>query len=111
MFPGYQVIDSYSIKITRDADIYIEDEFSGDLIEKIKKGIAKRTIGKGTRFSYDRTIPQKTLNFLIGALDIKQGDLIAEGRYTNNNDLFKFPNFGLSELMDEALVPLSLNVI
>ena len=107
MFPGYQVIDSYSIKITRDADIYIEDEFSGDLIEKIKKGIAKRTIGKGTRFSYDRTIPQKTLNFLIGALDIKQGDLIAEGRYTNNNDLFKFPNFGLSELMDEALVPLS----
>ncbi len=107
LFPGYQVIESHSIKITRDADIYIEDEFSGDLIEKIKKGIAKRRIGKGTRFSYDRSIPQKTLHFLIGALNIKEGDLIAEGRYTNNNDLFKLPNFGFTNMMDQDLVPLS----
>lgn len=37
IFPGYNIQDSYSIKLTRDAELYIDDEYSGDLISKIKK--------------------------------------------------------------------------
>lgn len=107
LFPGYSIREAFSIKITRDADIYIEDEYSGDLIEKIRKGIAKRNIGKGTRFVYDRKMSSRTLNFLIAALHIKEGDLQAEGRYHNNFDFFSFPNFGLKNLKDLPLPPLS----
>lgn len=107
LFPGYEIRETYSIKMTRDADIYIEDEYSGDLIEKIRKGIAKRTIGKGTRFVYDRKMPPRNLRFLMAALQIKDDDLQAEGRYHNNFDFFKFPNFGLRELQDIPLPPLS----
>lgn len=67
LFPGYHIRDAYSIKMTRDADIYIEDEYTGNLIEKIRKGIAKRTIGRGTRFVYDRRMSNRTLNFLTAA--------------------------------------------
>jgi len=107
IFPGYTVKESYSTKITRDADIYIEDEFSGDLIEKIKEGIAKRSIGKGTRFVYDRKMPSKMLKFLMSALQIKKNDLQAEGRYHNNFDFFKFPDFGLEQHKEVKLPPLS----
>lgn len=107
LFPGYAVREAYSIKVTRDADIYIEDEYSGNLIEKIRKGIAKRTIGQGTRFVYDRKMPKPMLQFLITTLDIKEGDLQAEGRYHNNYDFFKFPSFGLNHLKDIKLPPLS----
>ncbi|BDS13630.1 polyphosphate kinase 1 [Aureispira anguillae] len=107
LFPGYAIRDAYSIKMTRDADIYIEDEYTGDLIEKIRKGIAKRTIGPGTRFVYDRRMSKRTLNFLTAALQVKEGDLQAEGRYHNNYDFFKFPNFGLKKLRDISLPPLS----
>ena len=34
LFPGFDVLDTYSIKLTRDAELYIDDEFSGDLIQK-----------------------------------------------------------------------------
>ena len=44
LFPGFHVINSYSIKITRDAELYIEDEFSGDLMDKIKKSLIKRAL-------------------------------------------------------------------
>lgn len=37
IFPGYQILDTYSIKLTRDAELYIDDEYTGDLISKIKK--------------------------------------------------------------------------
>ncbi|MFZ4544428.1 MAG: polyphosphate kinase 1, partial [Saprospiraceae bacterium] len=33
-FPGYNIIDAYSIKLTRDAELYIDDEYTGDLIQK-----------------------------------------------------------------------------
>ena len=39
LFPGYDILDSYSIKLTRDAELYIDDEYSGDLISKIKKSL------------------------------------------------------------------------
>lgn len=107
IFPGYEVESAFSIKMTRDADIYIDDEYTGDLIEKIKKGIAKRMIGKGTRFVYDRKMPKKMLNFFISALNIKKDDLQVEGRYHNNFDFSKFPKFGLKDLQDIPLPALN----
>lgn len=107
LFPGYSIRSAHSIKMTRDADIYIQDEYSGNLIEKIKKGIAKRNIGRGTRFVYDRKMPQSMLNFLMATLQVKKGDLQAEGRYHNNFDFLGFPTFGIKDLQDTKLPPLS----
>ncbi|MCB9276976.1 MAG: polyphosphate kinase 1, partial [Lewinellaceae bacterium] len=52
MFPGYDILDTYSIKLTRDAELYIDDEFSGDLIQKIKESLIKRQVGPASRFVY-----------------------------------------------------------
>lgn len=106
LFPGYSVEAAYSIKLTRDAELYIDDEFSGDLIEKIKTSLAKRNIGPGTRFVYDRTMPSSLLDFLVETFSVKKRDMQPEGRYHNNFDLFKFPKFGLDQLKDEDLPPL-----
>ena len=50
IFPGYIIDSCYSIKISRDADIYIDDEKDGNLIEKIRKKLKKRKIGALSRF-------------------------------------------------------------
>ena len=106
LFPGYKVESSYSFKMTRDAEIDLEDEFSGDLVEKIRKGLNKRNIGTSTRFVYDRNMPKNCLRFLMGTFQVKEDDLQPEGRYHNNFDLFKFPDFNLSHLKDTKLPPL-----
>jgi polyphosphate kinase len=106
LFPGYNVLDSFSFKISRDAELYLEDEYSGDLITKIKAGLNKRNLGTGTRFVYDRTMPENCLKFMSEAFFMKISDLQPEGRYHNNFDLFKFPDFNLSHLKDIPLPPL-----
>jgi polyphosphate kinase len=106
LFPGYKVLDSFSFKMTRDAELYLEDEYSGDIIEKIKAGLNKRNLGTGTRFVYDRTIPENCLKFLMDTFSLKNNDLQPEGRYHNNFDLFKFPDFNLNHLKDTPLPPL-----
>ena len=59
LFPGYKIHASYSIKISRDADLDIHDEFSGDLIQKITDSLKQRDSGVPSRFLYDSSIPRK----------------------------------------------------
>ena len=59
IFPGYDVDSSYCIKISRDADILIDDTASSaDLVAQLKKKVKKRKIGDVCRFVYDRAMPQ-----------------------------------------------------
>lgn len=107
IFPGYDIVDSYSIKLTRDAELYIDDEFSGDLIAKIRKSLSKRHIGPASRLVYDRNIPNHFLEFLTSVLDLSNYDLLPEGRYHNNSDFFSFPSFGKDYLLNLELPPVS----
>lgn len=106
MFPGYDIIDTFSIKLTRDAELYIDDEKSGDLVNKIKESLARREVGLASRFVYDRAMPKPLLNFLVHSFRLEQYDLLPEGRYHNNFDFFQFPNFGLTAHLNEPLPPL-----
>ncbi len=103
MFPGYDIEDTFSIKLTRDAELYIDDEFSGDLIEKIKKSLAKREVGLASRFVYDREMPQPLLDFLKETFDLHRYDIFPEGRYQNNFDLFQLPIPGKTYLENPQL--------
>ena len=106
MFPGYEITDSFSIKLTRDAELYIDDEFSGNLIHKIKTSLAKRHVGPPSRFVYDRDMPDEFLDYLTDMFDINKNGLLREGRYHNNFDFFKFPSFGMHHLLNQPLPPL-----
>ena len=106
LFPGYNIDCSYSIKLTRDAELYIDDEFSGDLLSKIKKGLSKRRIGVPSRFLYDKDMPKDFLNILKHTLALKKDDLIQGGKYHNFNDFFSFPGFNKPHLEYNLMPPL-----
>ncbi|MEM6320133.1 MAG: polyphosphate kinase 1 [Bacteroidota bacterium] len=106
LFPGYEIQDTYSIKITRDADLYIEDEFSGDLVGKIKSSLNKRNIGPPSRLVIDREMPKNLRDFLLETFHLEKRGILVEGRYHNNFDFFKFPDFGLSQLKNIPFPPL-----
>lgn len=108
IFPGYDIIESYSIKLTRDAELYIDDEFSGDLLAKIKASLNKRKVGPASRLVYDRTMPNHFLKFLKKVFELTDYDLLPEGRYHNNSDFFTFPSFDRKHLYESALEPLPI---
>lgn len=109
IFPGYKIEGAYSIKLTRDAELYIDDEFTGNLLNKIKKGISKRKTGLPSRFLYDNEIPGEMLKFLMQSFRLKKSDLMRGGRYHNFSDLFSFPDFEMRKLEYEILPKLALN--
>ena len=105
LFPGYKIIDTYSIKLTRDAELYIDDEHSGDLAAKIKQSLNKRNVGPAARLVYDEKMPVKFRNYLKGVFELETIDMFPEGRYHNKSDFFKFPDFGIKEIMSPKLFP------
>lgn len=99
-------IDAHTIKITRDAEIDIDDDMSKSVLEKMQKGLKERQIADPVRFVFDKTIPEDVLNRLINGMNISQFDsLIAGGKYHNKKDLMKFPNVGGPELEHEKYDP------
>ncbi|MFT6811326.1 MAG: polyphosphate kinase [Saprospiraceae bacterium] len=108
IFPGYDIMQSYSIKLTRDAELYIDDEFSGDLLHKIQNSLRKRAVGPASRLVYDRKMPEETLNYLMKVFDLTEFDLLPEGRYHNNYDFFGFMDFGKSLLKEASLEPIEV---
>ncbi len=92
LFPGYDVVGSWGVKIARNADLGIEDEFWGDLVEKIRKNLALRKTGTPAGLYHDRAIPSDVLEFLMKSFDINPIELVETGSYQNLHDFFSFPN-------------------
>ena len=108
IFPGYEIDSCYSIKISRDADIYLEDEKKENIIESIRKKVKKRKIGALSRFMYDRDMPDDFLSFICNAFGIMQDDLVVGGRYLNLQDLAKLPNPKGKNLEQQVPVPMRI---
>ena len=106
LFPGYDVESSYCIKLLRDADLGIEDEFSGDLVEKIRRNIGLRKVGEPTLFTYDRDMPDDFLHVLKDAFGLYKEDLLAGERYLSFQHFFSFPNPFAPRLQLNLPVPL-----
>ena len=111
LFPGYHIKDSHAFKITRDAELYIDNEFTGDLIDQIQQSLVKRNVGPPSRFAFDREISPQCLDFLMEMFGLDNADAFYSGRYLNNFDFFTFPDFGKKNLKDEDLPELPHRVL
>ena len=105
IYEGNEIGSTYSIKLTRDADLYLEDEFSGDMVQMIKKSLKKRDTGIPSRLLYDLTTPFSLAVRLKKSLDLKNEDMVLGGRYHNLHDFFGFPDFQKPQLVNEPMPP------
>ncbi len=100
IFPAYNVLSCCSIKLNRDAELHIEDEYKGNLIEKIKKNLNQRNVGPPSRFLYDAQMPKDVLNTLRELIGLEQDDLVSGGKYHNFSDFFTLRNPFAPKLQD-----------
>ena len=93
LLPNKDISDCFSIKISRDAELYLEDDYSNDeLVEKIYKSLGKRKSGQPTRLLYDEKMPKWLLLSLKKDLNLSEVDLSPGGKYHNLSDFFSFPS-------------------
>lgn len=103
----YDHIEAYNIKLTRDAELDIDNDLSKSFVEKISKGLKARKKGLPVRLVYDSEIAPDMLDFIMKKVKLgKEDNPIPGGRYHNFKDFISFPNVGGSELYYKKLKPL-----
>lgn len=104
---SYESLTAHMIKITRDAELDIDDDLSKSFVEKISSSVEGRRSGEPVRFVYDKGIDKDTLAFLFEKMDIVDTDsIIPGGRYHNRRDYMNFPSMGRYDLTYEPIQPL-----
>ncbi len=105
-FFQYERIEAYTIKLTRDAELDIDDDIAKSTIDKLSKSLKNRKVGQPVRFIYDKHMPGDLYQYLMSRMRLKEDEnIIAGGRYHNFKDFIKFPYIGEKRLRYPELPP------
>ncbi len=103
----YDLIDSYAIKFTRDAELEVDDDFTESFYEKMADGLKAREVGDPVRANYDKNFPQRFLQLILQKLGLTNSESLYPGsRYHNRRDLLSFPNLGGDSWIYEKIAPI-----
>ena len=91
VFPGASIKTVCTFKLTRDAELDLQDEYEGDISQKIEMQLKKRAYGFATRFLYEPGISLINLHMLVDFLKLQSASIVEGGRYHNLRDLASFP--------------------
>lgn len=92
IFAGFTVLSCYSFKITRNSELFLDEEnIEEGILKEMEKKLAKRDTGSPTRLLYEKGIPLNVQYFLASSLGLKQEELYEGGRYHNLSNLFFLP--------------------
>jgi polyphosphate kinase len=112
VFHGIFPIDAaeaFTLKVTRDAELEIDDGITQTLIDKMSSSLKKRRKADPVRFVYDQAMPPDLLHYLQKRLGVGRYDsLVAGARYHNSKDFMSFPKAGPNSLEYKALPQLPL---
>lgn len=90
---GYDNFEAYVFKVTKDAEIDIDNDVSTTFVEKIEKGVKNRRKGKPVRFVYDKEMDAGLLEYLIRKLNLnRKSNIIPGGRIHNYRHFMDFPD-------------------
>lgn len=104
----YDSIHAYTIKLTRDAELDIEQDVTKSLVKKVAESVKRRTKGQPTRLLYDDEMPKDAVKYLVNRIRFSKEDQpIPAGRYHNFVDFIKFPSLNKNELKEKNPAPLS----
>ncbi len=92
---GFDTFNAFTIKITRDAELTIDEDISKSFLEIMSDSIKQRKKGDPVRFVYDQTIPEQFFKKISKRLKLSGKDnMRGGGRYHNFKDFMSFPKIG-----------------
>ena len=104
----YEKYETYTIKLTRDAELDMDNDLTKSFLEKISKSVTRRRTGQPVRFVYDMDLPKDLLRYLSKKLELTDDDnLIPGGRYHNFSDFMNFPGMSNRKLEYDFAPPVS----
>jgi polyphosphate kinase len=75
LFPGMEILEHHLFRVTRNADIALEEEEAPDLLEAIEEELRKRRFGNVVRLEIERSMPHSTRTLLMRGLNVDAADV------------------------------------
>ncbi len=105
LFPGMKILESHPFRVTRNADMEIEEDEASDLLETIEAGVRQRRFGRVVRLEVQHDMPQFMLELLKGYMGIERSDIYQTPAPLGMSQLFDLLSIDVPELKYPPYVP------
>ncbi|MBK8312838.1 MAG: polyphosphate kinase 1 [Acidobacteria bacterium] len=105
LFPGMRILECQPFRITRDADIEIEEDEAGDLLKTVEQQLRQRRFGFGVRLEVAAGMTPYMVKMLRSSLVLDEQSVYTIDGPLNIPDLTSLTRLDLPELKDQPFTP------
>jgi polyphosphate kinase len=98
LFPGLHVVETYTFRVSRDADIEIAEDEASDLLTEMEEQVRRRRWGAAVRLEIDERAPEQVREFLMTLLDLTHNEVYAVSGPRNINDFMQLTSLDIRQL-------------
>ncbi|TFV61748.1 RNA degradosome polyphosphate kinase [Geodermatophilus sp. DF01-2] len=105
LFPGLEVIDHHLFRVTRNADLEVEEDRDEDLLQALERELARRRFGPAVRLEVAEPMDPQILSVLMSELEVDKEDVVHVPGLLDLAALWELYRLDRPELKDEPFVP------
>ncbi len=105
LFPGMKTSRCYAFRVTRDADIEIEEDEAEDLLRVMERELRQRRFGSAVRLEIEAAMPDEMVAYLTASLNLEAADAYRVEGWLNVPDLMRLYDLDRPDLKDRPVVP------
>jgi len=105
LFPGMEIVEHHAFRITRNADMEVEEDRDEDLLQALERELARRRFGSPVRLEVSDDMTQHMLDLLLRELDVDPGDVVEVPGLLDLSSLWQIYGVDRPALKDPPFVP------
>ncbi|TWH73941.1 RNA degradosome polyphosphate kinase [Modestobacter roseus] len=105
LFPGLDVLDHHLFRVTRNADLEVEEDRDEDLLQALERELARRRFGPAVRLEITASMDPQILDVLVSELEISPSDVVSVPGLLDLASLMELYDLDRPELKDDPFVP------
>ena len=109
LFPGMKIVTAHPFRVTRDAEMLIQELEAEDLLETIERGVRERRFGSVVRLTIDPNMPDEIRGILIDNMNLEPNEIYTVAPPLGSSDLMQLYSLDRYDLKDQPFLPTTLD--
>ncbi len=105
LFPGMEILGAYPFRVTRDAEVGIQEIEADDLLLTIEQGVRRRRFGSVVRVTVTPDAPESVRHILVRNLEVDPADVVVLSPPLGSSDLMSLYDLDRPDLKFKPFVP------